>query len=257
MEKFNYDVEFYKRNIFTIEELIERKNESSNAIYVEECLSKLNSNVDLIRENILISYSLNKNLSKEERLYYVKGVIYARQYLNEEDLDTFLNIITSDKKENLERSVFSLRPFTDSHDKNFYKNFAKVLSTGFNKLGEYESLNPEEGEEETDTNNIDEESVELKENEDEDVEEEEEEEKYYNNLKTLSPIKRIELLDKYFPIYLNGILKYKNVKNKIEYQMIKKGAYRYFNYMKNIFYDAYEFILEEKKRNSKNLLLTI
>ena len=251
MEKFNYDVEFYKRNIFTIEELIERKNESSNAIYVEECLSKLSSNVDIIRDNILISYSLNKNLSKEKRLYYVKGVIYARQYLNEEDLDTFLNIITSDKKENLERSVFSLRPFSDSYDKNFYKNFAEVLSTGFNKLGEYESLNPEE--EETDTNNIDEEPVELKENEDEDVEEE----KYYNNLKTLSPIKRIELLDKYFPIYLNGILKYKNVKNKIEYQMIKKGAYRYFNYMKNIFYDAYEFILEEKKRNSKNLLLTI
>lgn len=249
MEEFSYNVEFYKNHIFTIEELMNRRDEQDNAKYIEDYYSSFNNNVDIIRDCILNSYRLNKYLTKEERLHYVRGIMYSNQYLNIEDFDNFVEIICSDKKESLEQSVFRVRHSSNDYDEDFFANYARMLTCNFENLGVEEDLESKED---------DDISIDMK--EDGNEEEEDITESYKSRLTALSAIERIDYLDANFDHYMEGILKFKKInkrKDKFAYNLILQGAEDYFTYVRDLFYETYEFIVEEKKRKSKNFLLSI
>ena len=86
MEKFSYGVEFYKSRIFSLKDKEEFKEKLAEAIKVEGYFFNLVPNVELIRPYILMSYRLNKDITFEDRILYIRGLIYASDYIDLNDL---------------------------------------------------------------------------------------------------------------------------------------------------------------------------
>ncbi|MBQ3475462.1 MAG: hypothetical protein IJH20_04770 [Bacilli bacterium] len=263
----NYMHSFYHECIFTIDELEEHLGDIKIAENIEKELSKHNSNIDIIRELILRSFKFRKDLSFADRYNYVKGMIYSRQFLNEDDIDAMEKSFENDQDDKIiAKSVFGIRNYTDNFDYEFYYNYldnirfensedlkkkAKRIDNLIKKSKErYEKdLRDELKFEEAEKEKVEEEDAVVVE-----VEETVEEELF--DISDLSFVDRIIFAKKYYPIYKKGIFKSKKIKKRgPEYKMISAGMDDQFNMMIHLYENTYRIFVNDFVRKNKNLTL--
>ena len=269
MNKFSYSLELYKRNIFSLEELDKYKESIKIANEVESYFLERNNNIDLIRNNIILSYNFIRELNLEERINYVKGIIFSRQFMNEKDVlelnNTFSNAIPGD--EILEKSLFSVRNFSDDFDYEYYYNYLRNVKYDekLDKLRDEnfiksliqqsrEKFNKNMEELDKDSKKVIVDEIE----EDNDEEDDFDINKDSYVVDELSIPDRIKFSKEYFPVYLDGILNAKNIKEgTTEYIFLSKGMVDYFSYIIYQYEETYNFLYKDFLRNSKNLTLNI
>lgn len=244
MANFNYGVEFYRRNLYALEDK-QFKRRVREAEKLEKYFLEKNGNIDLIRENILISYHLNKKLTITNRLNYIRGIIYARQYIDYKDIEEFrIRLEEEFEARNLEDTLFHLKDSTNDFDYEFFSSYYKhnTYDKEEEKTEKQKQVDAIK-EEIMKSLNIGENNVTtaLIEPENEDNEEDEEKEtvdsieevEVYSDCR-MSCHSKILMFEDYFESYIEGLLKYKGIDNEVktkELQMIMKGLYDWYNKM--------------------------
>lgn len=268
MNKFSYSLELYKRNIFSLKELKKYQDSIKLADEVENYFINYNSNIDLIRNNIITSYVFKPVMNLDDRINYVKGIIYSKQFMNEEDLykleETFNNLMPGD--EILELSLFSVRSFSDEFDYDYYYNYLRNTryDEKYNEIRDEhfiktliekskEKFNKDMEEEQHEENNvIVDEEIDENEKDDFDIERD------AYKMEDLSIRDRIKFSKEYFPIYVDGIINNKGIKEGTkEYEYLSKGMFDYFSYIIYQYEETFNFFYKEFLRNSKNLTLNL
>lgn len=273
MEKFSYGLEFYNRGWFSLDDTEEFSKAVEIADKTENYFREFTDEIETIRVNILISYKFRKDLSLEDRINYVRGISYSKQFLNEEDVYSLMNEFESKDKKIYEKSLFSIRTYSDEFDYAFYHDYidncvkdkSKVTIENSTKLTElvkqaratYDKIvnAPEEG-------IVQDNSVKLEDKEDyddypeEDFEDEEPMGKF--SLDELSLLERLALSKEYYPVYKEGILKAKKLKeDSPSYKMVSEGMDDYNSYVTNLYEDTYNFLIKDFFRTMKNLTFVI
>lgn len=283
MKKFSYGLEFYHKEIFDLDETEKFKREVEIAEKVESYYHVYSDNLEEIRKSILTSYKLRRELSLEDRIAYVKGIIYSRQYMNESDLDELFEEFAKKEKYSVyNKTVFNIRTTSDSEDYDFFYNFiqnstsnkdnSKKVVQMFQDLIEKSKIEYEkritEGldqeEEEEEKNLVKDNAVDLM-DEDEDNEENEKNitvDEFFSGFKyvreDLSLIDRFYLLKEYFPVYAEGILNFKGItEDNKDYPMIVNGMFDYNKHITAIYEMTYDYLNDEFLRKTKNLSLLI
>ncbi|MBR3116971.1 MAG: hypothetical protein IKF36_03750 [Bacilli bacterium] len=278
MKEFSYALEFYNRCYFDLDDIDTFKNEVEIAEKTEEYYLRFSDNTEEIRNSVLISYKFRRNLSLEDRKAYVKGIIFSRQFMNENDVYELIDDFDRRKTDNsYDKSIFSIRTWSDEFDYDFFYNFLRNTYTNkidaINKKSEkylefvkkikLEQENKSDEEENETEELVKDNSVAL---EDEDDEEEEEEnvtveeffpkKNYIND--NLSLLDRLEISKEYFESYAEGTLKYKNItEDDKEYPLVVNGLFEYNRYITHIYERTYKFLANEYLRKTKNLSLLI
>ena len=86
MEKFSYSSAFYHSKIFTLKELDIFKEKVEEAYKIEKYFFYIIPNIELLRPYIVMSYRLNRDLNFNERISYIRGLVYASEYIDLSDL---------------------------------------------------------------------------------------------------------------------------------------------------------------------------
>lgn len=263
MEEFNYGIEFYKRNLFNIADELNFGSKVREAEKLEKMFLEKNGNIDLIRENILISYYLDKEIKDELRYQYIRGIIYSRQYIDYTDVEKFKEELEKEfEANNLSDTLFSIKTSTTCYDDELFANYLAIQESRDSDKTEKEVEDITKMiKDELEKNHIpfdiiveteDADSLEEQIYEDEDC----------PNVYTaysLTCYEKINMFDEKFEIYLKGIISQKQIDklSENEQRMIYKGAYDWFNKMIKDLKDAYNFQEKMGKYNSRILSLNI
>lgn len=109
----NYAIEFYEKKIFSLEEPKLFKEKVDEANKIEYYFSKVLPNTEYIIPYILMSYSFEKDLSCNDRIKYIIGLVYASDYV---DLDDLFSLPYD--KINLNKILFEKEKENDKKDVN-------------------------------------------------------------------------------------------------------------------------------------------
>lgn len=275
MKEFSYALEFYNKSYFDLEDTDRFKKQVEIAEQVEKYYLRFSDNIEEIRNSILISYKFRKDLSLEDRKAYVKGIIFSRQFMNENDVYELIDDFDRRKTDNsYDRSIFNIRTWSDEFDYDFFYNFLRNTYTNktdaINKISEkylefvkkikLEQENKSDEEENEIEELVKDNSVALEDEDDEEenvtVEEFFPKKNYIND--NLSLLDRLEISKEYFESYAEGTLKYKNItEDDKEYPLVVNGLFEYNRYITHIFERTYKFLANEYLRKTKNLSLLI
>lgn len=270
MKFYNYLHSFYRECVFTLDEMFEDDTCIKDAEAIEKKLMKNNSNRDIISSVIIRSFKFRKDLSREDRYNYVKGMIYSRQFINEGDIDNLektFDLCNSDKI--LGKSVFGIRNFTDDYDYEYYYNYldnirfdtSEDLIKKSKKIEELILKSKERYEADLLAEKEYQETISEESEEDDEEEEEIEEETFkdeFFNVDDLSITDRILFSKKYYPIYKEGLLIHKGIKeDSKEYSMVSQGMDDQFYFMMNLYENTYNLLVKDFIKRSKNLSLGI
>ena len=88
---FSYALEFYREGIFSLDDLSTFKRKVKEAEEVDKYFSKLVPNINFVRPYIINSYRFEKNIGFKNRIRYVRGLIYASDYIDMSDIDCLPN----------------------------------------------------------------------------------------------------------------------------------------------------------------------
>ena len=265
MKQFSYMYAFYKEFVYSVEEMGQNLDQIEIANEVEKRLGKNNYNLDIIRDMIVRSFKYKKGLSLEDRYNYVRGMIYSSQYLNEKDIDDLEDSFRKAHDDKiLAQSLFAIRPFTDEFDYDYFLNYLDNIRFESNEdvlknNGDLKDLVKKAKEKYEQEQFSPMEEPEAKEYLDEEDEENEEEEEVENfKMRDLSIRERIAFFFDYFPVYVQGITKHKNIKKRSnEYKLVVEGMKDYFNYIIHVYENTYEILVKDFIKSSKNLTLNI
>ena len=94
MERFSYDLEFYKNNLFDLDNIKLFKRKVKEAKEIESFFWKIIPNIEYIRKYILRSYYMNKSYGKITRIRYIKGLILADSIIDFDDIREFSSIVS-------------------------------------------------------------------------------------------------------------------------------------------------------------------
>ena len=89
MEKFSYGLEFYKNNIYKLEDTNLFKRKVKEAEKIEKVLFNTLSNIELVRKYVLRSYYFDKKITFEDRIDFIKGLILADNVISYKDAFEF------------------------------------------------------------------------------------------------------------------------------------------------------------------------
>ncbi len=239
MEKFSYGVEFYKRGLFSLDNIPLFKRKVKDADEVEKYFAKVLPNVQYVRKYILRSYVLNKKYEKLNRIRYVKGLIYAANYIDFNDIQDFSEYIDEVLYPDIKSSLFEYTNFDNNEDNPSlfeqdleYKVHSSVLSTIPSIQQEYEY--------ELYIGNTDNEEYSEDDDENEDVSDEELDDSYIEIQKfdVIHPKNKIELFKKYKKKYINDIINIKEIK-KEDVKIVRKGMNDWINFAITSLEDIY------------------
>lgn len=89
MEKFSYGLEFYKNNIYKLEDTNLFKRKVKEAEKIEKVLFNTIPNIELVRKFVLRSYYFNKKITFKNRIDFIKGLILADNVISYADVFEF------------------------------------------------------------------------------------------------------------------------------------------------------------------------
>lgn len=255
MKKTSYYYEFYRNEIYDIEEMKKNKDIVEIASRVEEYLCSLNDNTDIIKNAIIISHKFRKDLKYEERLHHVRGILFSRQYINEHDILKYSNDIDEVDCGIFEETLFDIRKYSDCFDKEFFGNYM------YNMAIVDEEVDITEEYLKGKVNDVGE-PVQVEKTDDTDKENQTVDEFFEDSfeVKELLPKERINLFIKYYPTFKEGILEYKGINeqdNPIEYKYVNMGMDDYNQYITTSLEIIHDAIENDIKRKSKNMIFTI
>ncbi len=98
MEKFSYGLEFYKNNIYKLEDTNLFKRKVKEAEKIEKVLFNTLSNIELVRKYVLRSYYFDKKITFEDRIDFIKGLILADNVISYKDAFEFCEEIQDQMK---------------------------------------------------------------------------------------------------------------------------------------------------------------
>ena len=261
MKKFSYALEFYNNGTFSLDELKTFEKEVKIAEATEDHFRLFTNEIEAIRDNILISYKFKKELPLEDRINYVRGIVYARQFMDDKDVIQLIEEFDRKDKYIYEKSLFSIRTLSDEFDYAFYHDYIqncikdddKSLIETSEKLSKLVKQAREEYDralKAPDEGIVKDNSVMLQDDEDGS--------KTRYTIDKLTLMERFMLAKEYFPVYQEGIYKTKGITKEDKcYQMVNEGMTDYNNYIMNLFEDTYNFMKKEFFRSTKNLTLVI
>ena len=270
MEKFSYALEFYRENLYSLDNVNFFEKKVKEAEKIENYFSKLIPNIEYIRPYILMSYRFEKILGYENRIRYIRGLVYASDYIDfydayniPKDLDYFTEIGLC----NLDLTKQSLWGYTSYiYSSNTDEALLDIISPLDNKENEEDvddmSIIPNEDnvhelkKEEFDgltklINEVMNSSDNVDDIKDETKEDDEEVDEYITIEEKLSRFKKNS------EIYIEKILE-KKLKEKVikkeDIPMIKRGMKRWFKKVFYIIERVIEFDDKEYEYKDKNIV---
>ena len=244
MEKFSYGLEFYYNEIFSLEDEKLFKRKVKEAKKVDEYFSSFGLNIDYIRPYILYAYKLNKNLGIKNTIRYVKGLIYATDYVDFDDVENIISDynlienIVSDESDN--DSLWSYTGFLSSSNTEAFENNSEddLIDTSNNSF-------------ELDNKTF--ENIAKSINKEEENEEEIED----IPIEYISVLEKLDLFKRKAKIYIKTTIEYKLNENKIDTSdipMVKKGMKDWFNIIFSSMEDLIKINDMTLKYNDKNVI---
>lgn len=76
MEKFSYGLEFYKNNIYKLEDTNLFKRKVKEAEKIEKVLFNTIPNIELVRKYVLRSYYFDKKITFEDRIDFINDLFW-------------------------------------------------------------------------------------------------------------------------------------------------------------------------------------
>lgn len=275
MQKFNYGKCFDEHNIYSIEneeEISKMKKAVEDANMIEKYFFRIVPNIEQIRRMIVFSFRLNKDLSKFDRINYIRGLIYCEDYIDFDDVKSFYNLLTDYTYVIDVPSVFAEKSYEVVDGVDFFEdvmaieNFKNRIKPPIYQDGEIEiEMNIDEEDEESieTARSMIEKIINFSERNTSIIKEETnddtpEKEKSDDNIEyiDISPKEKIELFKQNFEKYVELVFKNKNIdleKNDKAAKMIKLGMSDWFNYIIEIIETIYIVTEAEKDRLYKKL----
>ena len=117
---YNYCKEIYERNICDLEDEKRFKKILNDIKYIEKYFSEYTCMIDEIREIIFLSYNFNDRLSKENRINFIRGIIYSKHYVDDKDIDNFIEDLKLYNKQLEERNKTVFESVVTKEDEEMY-----------------------------------------------------------------------------------------------------------------------------------------
>lgn len=265
MGKFSYTLELYKNNIFGIDNESDQKkllNAAKDAEKIEKYFSNV-PNVDLLRENIILSYKFDKYIDYKDRINFIRGLVYGRRYIDISDIYDFLDSI-NEEPVRYESTIFHEKGDSTYMSDFFMDAFYEDMNTTYEvyreeqlrKLSEKDDNKPRKSFYTlTDTmSNEDEDDYDDEENAKNAVKEMEEE--LNIGLINLTPREKLEAFKDNFENYITEIIERKNITKEEENrgrQFIIIGMRKWVEYAFSIMDDLIEIGDNKRKLLSRDL----
>lgn len=274
MQKFNYGKCFDEHKIYSIEneeEISKMKKAVEDANMIEKYFFRIVPNVEQIRRMIIFSFRLNKDLSRIDRVNYIRGLIYCEDYIDFDDVKSFYNLLTDYTYVIDVPSVFAEKSYEVVDGADFFEDVMAIenLENRVKPIINQDSeIEIEMNIDEDDTEGIEaarsmvekiinfsekNTSITKEETNDDTSEEEKSDDIEYIDI---SPKEKIELFKQNFEKYVELVFKNKNIdleKNDKAAKMIKLGMSDWFNYIIEIIETIYIVTEAEKDRLYKKL----
>ena len=244
MKEFSYALELLNRRICTLDNIEELRRIDNESKIIEKNFSLKTNQLEKIRTLIITSYTFTKELSVTDRINYIRGIAYCKNFSDEGDIVRFYQEIKDyNAGIETESTFFSDLIFEDDlvDEEIEEKEKAKVMQRENVVNGEeiendfeYQILNP-------DSIIIDATGLE------------------YNEYRLLAnPEDKLNYIYDKFPSYIEYVVKEKNLNtNTEEYKYIAMGMTDWFNRIYKNLDDLFNINENISKLEEKNLLYSI
>lgn len=252
MEKFSYGLEFYKNNIYKLEDTDLFKRKVKEAEKIERVLFNTIPNIELVRKYVLRSYSFDKKITFKDRIDFIKGLILADNVISYTDVFEF--------SDHLENQVDAYPNETD------WKNLGYVIDmTNLELLSEENTFNLIETFS-SDEFNVDDFYDYYQDSESETTDEiitekEENDEEVYkdtisfdeldSNRISVSSKQKLDLFIQNKDNIINEIIKRKNISSESQ-KMVRKGMNKWLDYVLTTMNDLYNIRVSTLTYKAKN-----
>lgn len=253
MEKFSYGLEFYKNNIYKLEDTNLFKRKVREAEKIERVLFNTIPNIELVRKYVFRSYCFDKKITFKNRIDFIKGLILADNVISYTDVFEF--------NEHLENQVNAYPNETDwknlgyvidltnpelLNEENTFNLIEIFSSDDFNIDDFYDYYQDSESE------LSDEIITEKEENEDEEIYKETINfDELYSNRISVSSKQKLDLFIQNKNNIINEIIKRKNISPESQ-KMVRKGMNKWLDYVLTTMNDLYNIRVTTLTYKSKN-----
>ena len=114
MKKFSYELEFYQRNLFDLDNIRLFKLKVKEAKEMEKYFNQVIPNLDFVRKYVLRSYIFNKKVRGLRRIAYIKGLIYAENYVDLNNLYEFNEYISENLITEPRESLWKYKRYSEN-----------------------------------------------------------------------------------------------------------------------------------------------
>ena len=274
MEKYNYGKVIYENNICSLENIDEFKKIVKDFKYVEEKLKDFTPCLDEIRELIILSFKFDKDLKADDRVNFIRGIVFSKHYFDEDDIQNFIEEVDSYNLffKNTNISIYKSVEYKEEAlyplDKilEYQKRIPSIKEIDELKKDIVDNISNDSKDSNKNNSNIafmDDDLNELKKeletlsNGNFDIElismEEENDDEYLDLSIKLTPEEKLEYLKVNFIKYIDAILDQKNITDKRETEFVKKGMVVWFNQVYQELESIYKLSLLEREKNDKTL----
>ncbi len=253
MKKFSYALEFYKEGLFDLNNTKLFKLKVKEAEEIEKYFNQVIPNIELVRKYVFRSYIFNKKIRGLRRIAYIKGLIYAENYVDINDLFEFNEYISENLTTEPKESLWK------------YKRYSENIKSEDEFEGTIEDNN-------TSSEliiKVDYENISFDEEDEDEYESEYAEAEQLDKILTkMDELEEFENLDdEFMPIHPKEKLKeFKSLKEKYiaktieekkisdeEKSMVKKGMNDWINYILNSMQDVYDLNEKVLRFNDENI----
>lgn len=247
MEKFSYAVEFYKNNIFSLDNVRLFKLKVKEAEEIEKYFNQVIPNVDFIRKYIIRSYEFNKSARGLRRIAYIKGLIFGENYVDLKDLFEFSEYISETLLTEPKMSLWKYKGYL--HDNENEDEFEGTIEE--DKLSELavkvssEEINFEE------IDDIDELKEKIEELQNREYEDDIYEDADYDFI-PVHPKEKLREFKKLVNKYIRETIKEKKI-NEEEVNMVKRGMKDWIKYILTSMEDVYNLNEYRLRYNDENI----
>lgn len=262
MNDFCYSKELYNKGICTLDNIKEFSRIVNQINRIEKLLNPNTSCNDELKEIIIFSYYYKKHLTDFDRINFIKGIIYAKHYIDEDDIKNFNSEINFYNKffEDKNQSIYKCINYY--HDIEFY-TLDQILDNQ-----EYIPTSNEPDNDEDDDEEKDDDKEKLYSNiafkdDEEDVNDLVKDTSVNDNvfdnffedlnIRKLEPNVKLDTLKLYFEEYIDLIFQMKKIYSDREKKYVRKGMYFWFDQIYHELNCLYKISEIERKTLDKSL----